>query len=147
VAQLFSLGITTRMTESQTIAWILLCVPDKPGTLQNIIAMADAINHAIPTHRELQTSLGWLQARGLVSKQGRCYSVTEIGSQLLSRLRSPNRPMMKTWDLVSAELQKMIGSPAPLDDVTPEETDSAYQAYKTEAWKIIESWKKGGRDA
>ena len=77
-------GITTRMTESRIFAWILLSVPERPGTLQDIIAMADGINHAIPTHRELQVSLGWLRARGLVRKEGRRFGTTEAGLQLLA---------------------------------------------------------------
>ena len=97
------------MTESQTFAWILLSVPESPGTLQDIIAMADGINHPIPSDRKLQTSLGWLQARGLVQKDGKRFCITKAGSQLLARLRTPGRTMMKTWDLVAQALESLRG--------------------------------------
>jgi hypothetical protein len=134
-----------RMTEGQIHAWILLSVPDDPGTLQDIIAMADGINHAIPSHHELQTSLGWLQARGLVRKDGRRFGLTEAGSQLLSRLRSPGRPPMQTWDLLAAELEAMTGAPALADDLTLEETTRAYRDYKRDFWQRYRELKK--RDA
>jgi hypothetical protein len=135
------------MTESQTFAWILLSVPESPGTLQDIIAMADGINHAIPSHRELQTSLGWLQARGLVRKEGRRFCTTDAGSQLLARFRTQSRTMMKTWDLVAAELESLRGEPTAPEDITLEETTSAYNSYKKAFWKAYRELERRDRDA
>lgn len=135
------------MTESQTFAWILLSVPDSPGTLQDIIAMADGINHAIPSHHELQTSLGWLQARGLVRKDGRRFCTTDSGSQLLARLRRPGQTMMKTWDLVGAELETLRGEAAAPEDITLAETTSAYNSYKKAFWKAYRELERRDRDA
>ena len=64
------------MNQSKTIAWILLSVRASPSMLQDIIAVADAINQAIPSHQELQTSLGWLRAQGLISKNDRRYKAS-----------------------------------------------------------------------
>ena len=135
------------MTERQTFAWILLPVPNNPGTLQDIIAMADGINHAIPSHQELTTSLGWLQARGLVRKHGRRFCTTDAGSQLLARLRSPGRTMMKTWDKVSQELESLGGEPAAPADITLAETTSAYNDYKKASWKAYRELERRDRDA
>jgi hypothetical protein len=137
------------MTESQIFAWILLSVPEDTGTLQDIIAMADGINHAIPSQHELQTSLGWLQARGLVRKDGRRFGLTETGSQLLSRLRSSARPMMQTWAVVTAELEAITGAPALPDDLTPEEIARAYRDYKRDFWRLYRELKdrEKGSDA
>ena len=118
------------MTDSETFAWILLSVPERGGKLQDLIAMADGINHAIPTHRELQTSLGWLKSYGFVVKEGRNFLLTELGTDLLARARSAKQTMMRTWERVTAELDSLAGEEAPPDDVTVEEAKRAYEAYR-----------------
>jgi hypothetical protein len=118
-------------SESQnTHAWILLCVSEKGSTLERIIAVADAINHAIPTHKELQTSLGWLLSRGMVYRRERQFALTDAGSKLLAAARRPGRSLYETWDEVSAKLQTMIGATAPLADISRDEIQEAYDAYK-----------------
>ncbi len=118
------------MTDSETFAWILLSVPERGGKLQDLIVMADAINHAIPTHRELQRSLGWLKSHGFVVKEGRNFLLTELGTDLLARAKSTKQTMMRTWDMVTAELDSLAGEEAPPDDVTVQETKLAYEAYR-----------------
>jgi predicted transcriptional regulator len=70
------------MTVAQVYAWIFLAMQEQPRSLKDIVGVADAINHAIPNHRELQGALGWLVDRGLVRKEGKRYSLTEKGSAL-----------------------------------------------------------------
>ena len=101
--------------------------------------MADAINHAIPTHRELQRSLGWLKARGFLVKEGRTFHLTEQGSELVARVRRANRTMMGTWDAMAAELHNLIGDEAPPDDITVEETDRAFNEYSKDFWEEYRS--------
>jgi DNA-binding PadR family transcriptional regulator len=135
------------MTEGQTIAWILLSVPESPGTLQDIIAMADAINHAIPSHQELQTSLGWLLSRDLIGKSNQKYALTEAGSQLLSETRGRHRYVMKIWDLVADRLETMPGPESHQDDITAEDTARAYLAYKKDFRRRYEGSNKRDSDA
>ena len=135
------------MKQSTTIAWILLSVRASPSTLQDIIAVADAINHAIPSHQELQTSLGWLRAQGLISKTEQQYTLTETGGLLLSDAQGRHRQIMKIWDLVADEIEKLPMSDIPLDDITQEETDSAYQAYQKDFWRRYEASNKEDSDA
>jgi hypothetical protein len=118
------------MTDNKTFAWILLSVPERGVKLQDLIAMADGINHAIPIHRELQRSLGWLKSYGFVVKEGRNFLLTELGADLLARVRSANQTMMRTWEMVTAELDSLAGDEAPPDDVTVEEAKLAYEAYR-----------------
>ena len=138
------LHITNPITKSKTIAWIFMCVHDKPSALQKIIGNADCIDHAIPSLEELQVSLGWLLTKGLIRKDGRCYLLTETGSQLRSRLWNTKHSLLKTRGVISAELQTMmdfqamIGSRIPLENITQEEMDAAYQANKTEFWNAFE---------
>ena len=135
------------MTESQTIAWILLSVPESPGTLQDIIAIADGINHAIPSHEELQTSLGWLLSRDLVGKSNHRYALTKPGSQLLSETRGRHRSVMKIWDLVADRLETMLGADRHQDDITAEDTARAYLAYKKDFWRRYEASNRKDSDA
>jgi hypothetical protein len=47
------------MTDARTFAWILLSVRQQGSTRREISEMADAIDHAVPTHREMEASLRW----------------------------------------------------------------------------------------
>jgi hypothetical protein len=123
------------MTETETFAWILLSVPDSPGTLQDIIATADCMFRAIPTHRELRTSLGWLKARGLVRKSRRRFCTTDAGSQLVARLSRPHRPILKIWELVTQELEPLGEEPAAPENISLDETERACKGYHKAFWK------------
>jgi hypothetical protein len=98
------------MADAQTFSWILLSVSEQGSTRRQISEMADAINHAVPTHWELETSLNWLQEHGLVCGDGSHFSLTSTGSALLSGLRSPTRPIMQTWHAVEHALEEMSSS-------------------------------------
>jgi hypothetical protein len=116
------------MTVAQVYAWIFLSVREPPGSLQDILGVADAINHAIPSHRELQVALGWLVDQGLVRKKGRRYALTEEGSAL--HARCSKRTIMASLEAVAARFSPMLGPVAPPDDVTEGEVDSAYKGYR-----------------
>lgn len=117
-----------RVTKAQTHAWLFLSVPDEPAPLQDVIAAADGINHAIPTDRELQVSLGWLRAQGLVKKVGRKYSRTPAGVAV--RAACSAKTIMKTWDTVAARFAATSAFSAPEDDVSSPEIATAYEGYK-----------------
>lgn len=57
------------MNISQTYAWIFLSIPAEPARLQQVIATADAINHAIPTHKEF-TNKFWMADTARLSAEG-----------------------------------------------------------------------------
>jgi hypothetical protein len=90
--------------EARTYAWIFLSVSEQPAPLTDIIAMADGINHAIPTHSELQKSFRWLQEHDLVRKDGKRYSLTVAGIALRDRASSPT--IMKTWENVAEHFRR-----------------------------------------
>ena len=96
------------MDDAQTRSWIFLAVPEQPASLTDIITMADAINHAIPTQQELRQSFDWLEAHGLVSRAGRRYSLTESGVALRRRASSPK--IMATWENVAEEFRRVATS-------------------------------------
>lgn len=130
------------MTESQVFSWILLSVPHRLGTLQEIIARADGINHAIPSHDELRSSLGWLMARGLILQDQNRYCTTDLGADLVARFWLYGQTQMKTWDLLAAEIELLRGEPVAPVDITVEETRSAYNSYNKAFWKAVREEKK-----
>src|SRR5688572_19592633 len=62
------------MTKNQTTSWIFLATAiasqTEPADFSSISDIADGINHAIPTHKELQSSLNWMARTGLVTNTG-----------------------------------------------------------------------------
>jgi hypothetical protein len=120
------------MSEARTRAWIFLSVNEAPCTLQDIIGTADAINHAIPSHSELQTSLGWLNQQDLVHKEGKKYSLTKLGGALRQRVSA--QTILKTWDNATELLSSIDGGSRADEDVTPQEVSKAYQGYKKWFW-------------
>ncbi|MEP7322551.1 MAG: hypothetical protein ABI761_11560 [Saprospiraceae bacterium] len=98
------------MTDNQTISLIFLSIAlgsqTGPVDFSSISNIADGINHAIPTHTELQTSLAWLTNNGLVIKIGSKYSLTEKG-KLDYEESSKNIPaVLRLWESVETVLKK-----------------------------------------
>lgn len=96
------------MTDAQTFSWILLSVYEQGCTRRQISETADAINHAVPTHHEMETSLRWLQERGFVLEDGGRFALTDTGAAFLARFRSPTRPIMQTWHSLGDAIQSML---------------------------------------
>jgi|GEM_PF-1554257 hypothetical protein len=69
--------------QEQTFAWIFLAIALASGTeptdINGISIVADGINHAVPTQKELQTSVSWLSKQGLIVKQAKTYLLTSEG--------------------------------------------------------------------
>jgi hypothetical protein len=122
------------MTDPQIFAWILISVTDRGGTLQDLIAQADAIMHTIPSDAELQKGLGWLIHCRLVQIQESRYLLTSGGRDLLGRVRMPMQRTMELWQATVAELSRFDGVGAPLHNLNPLDVRKAYAAYQKEFW-------------
>jgi len=98
------------MTEGQTISWIFLATAmasqTKPADHNSISSIADGINHAVPTHKELQTSLTWLTTNNLVTKTGTKYRLTEKGQLDYDLASRQTSTLMKIWDNLDTVLKK-----------------------------------------
>lgn len=98
------------MTEDQTISWIFLATAiasqTEPTDFNSISNIADGINHAIPTHKELQSSLTWLMSIGLVTKTGSKYSLTEKGKADYDMASQQTSTLLKIWDNIEAVLKR-----------------------------------------
>ena len=98
------------MTKEQTTSWIFLATAiasqTEPADYDSISKIADGINHAVPTHKELQTSLTWLTTNNLVTKTGTKYSLTEKGQLDFDSASRQTSILMKIWDNLDTILKK-----------------------------------------
>ncbi|MCI0647281.1 MAG: hypothetical protein L0332_21745 [Chloroflexi bacterium] len=73
-------------------AWMLLALlynrENPSGRLENIIAMADFINHAIPTLEEMHGALNRLAAGGLITRRRDSFTVSEKAVELFSKVEA-----------------------------------------------------------
>ncbi|MEQ9219936.1 MAG: hypothetical protein RLO17_17910 [Cyclobacteriaceae bacterium] len=98
------------MNESNIISWIFLSVAmaseQEPANFESISQIADGINHAVPTHKELQTSLGWLTKNGLVERSGKKYQLTNSGTELIEQAKfRTNKTILSIWDELTKEIE------------------------------------------
>jgi hypothetical protein len=100
------------MTDKQTISWIFLSTAiasqKEPADFASISNIADGINHAIPTQRELQTSLTWLTQNDLIIKIGNKYSLTEKGKLDYEESSKNIGTVLKIWENVETRLNRYV---------------------------------------
>jgi hypothetical protein len=100
------------MTDGQTISWIFLSTAiaseKEPADFASISNIADGINHAIPTHKELQTSLTWLTQNGLLTKIGNKYTLTENGKLDYAEASKNTGTVLKIWENVATRLNRSV---------------------------------------
>jgi hypothetical protein len=95
--------------EKRIIAWIYLSVSiasqTEPADFNGISMIADGINHAVPTHKELQDSTSWLMKKGLIKKVGKKYTLTEKGKQDYSDAQVETKTLLKMWDNLEKKIK------------------------------------------
>ena len=88
--------------EKRIIAWIYLALSmaceSEPADLNEISMIADGINHAVPTQKELQNSTSWLMNKGLINKLGKKYTLTEKGKEDYTTAQKETKTLLKIWD-------------------------------------------------
>ena len=99
------------MTEARTYAWIFYATAasrnEDGATRGEIESVADGINHAFPTQKEMDESLKWAEAQNLIRSEGKTVFVTEGGSQLASQHTSQPGGVMKVWERYTRAFEKM----------------------------------------
>ncbi len=87
-----------------TNSWIFLAVAmassESATTINGIIGIADGINHAVPTQKELQNAVGWLLKQELISKEGKKYQLTDKGLVLFKEGDAKSNLVFGTWDFL-----------------------------------------------
>ena len=90
------------MSNEKVYSWIFLAIglasSETPAKINGIIGVADGINHAVPTHKELQKSFSWLLKHKLIQKEGKHYSLTLEGLMLFKKASEMSDNLFQNWD-------------------------------------------------
>ena len=99
------------MKEEQTYSWIFLATAlasqTEPADFNGISMVADGINHSVPTHKEIQTSISWLSLHGLISKQRKKYSLTSKGHTEYEKASGKTKTLFKIWENLEEQIKNM----------------------------------------
>jgi hypothetical protein len=111
-------------------SWVLMGLAETPLPLVRVIGAMDALNHAIPTHEELDGGLRRLMAAGLATVEGDRPVLTAAGAEFVTRAAGGTKVWTTAWRRVEAAL---AGLPLPqtmpdwrLDGATYQEALSGY---------------------
>lgn len=95
--------------EKRTIAWIYLATAiaseTEPADFNGISMIADGINHAVPTQKELQNSTSWLMSKSLIAKVGKKYKLTEKGKEDYATAQEDTKTLLKMWDNLEKKIK------------------------------------------
>lgn len=128
------------MTSERINSWMFLAVAmsmnESAASLSDIIGTADVINHAIPTHSELQTAFGWMSKQGLLSKEDQKYRLTQEGLALYREASSQSNRTFEIWHFLKERFSG-LNTDAEVDPLTSEEVDAVSRKYTNEIWKQL----------
>ena len=102
----FGFGLTKLTKASVKHSWILLSIPSRGAAIKEIIMRAVFLNNGAPTEDDLQESLRWLSAAGLISAEGELYRPTSAGEQLVHD-EWRRESMLDTWSAIGHRIEKM----------------------------------------
>jgi hypothetical protein len=101
-------GVREVMDEPRTLAWIMYAIAlasqKEPANFAAISEIADGINHAVPTHKELQTSIRWLQANGMAQKHASGYILSNQGLEVMASIRQRHSTASQVWSALTMAL-------------------------------------------
>ncbi len=97
------------MTEAQTNSWIFLAIAmssqEEPSDLKSISVIADRINHAVPTQRELKSSFDWLSSNGYIQNVNSKYSLTKKGMIHYKSASLHSNLLLNIWKNLERQLK------------------------------------------
>lgn len=98
------------MDNSTTISWIFLSIAlssDKsPVDFKGISQVADGINHAVPSHKEIQNSVSWLLRKDFILKIGNKYSLSDLGKNILIDSEKNTKTVLNIWKNIDNKISK-----------------------------------------
>jgi predicted transcriptional regulator len=99
------------MKSEETISWIFLATAlasqNEPTNLDGISMIADGINHAVPTKKELTYSLTWLSDQNLVVKSENKYELSNNGKKMFTKLSGKDDSLMIIWNRIEKEIKNV----------------------------------------
>ncbi len=95
------------MSNEKTNSWIFLAAGmssnGSPISYKDILLIADGINHAVPMHKELQDAFRWLLNHKLLRKEGKKYSITDEGIELLEQASAKSNLIFGQWNYIEEQ--------------------------------------------
>lgn len=99
------------MTLAQTYAWIFYAIGlashKEAVNYAKIAIMADGINHAVPTQKEMRLSLMWLESQNLIQKEGTKFKLNDAGSKLLQDASSSEKTTIGVWKFLQKDFSEI----------------------------------------
>jgi hypothetical protein len=99
------------MSENETISWIFLAIAfasqEEPIDFNGISMVADGINHAVPTQKEMKTSIEWLLNNKLIAKTGKKYSLTDNGLEMVNKSKLNEKGALHIWKNLEQLIQNI----------------------------------------
>ena len=115
-------------------AWLFtaLSVTHRPARLEDLIATADWINHAIPTTAELNHGLNRLHAAGLVEISSEALRPSPAGADLYEKISAGRRSILGIVDHIHRALRRdyTLQTIPERFAYTDAEVHTAYEAYR-----------------
>ena len=126
-------------------AWIFLSINNIEGgtSLEDLIAKADWINHAIPSEEEVEGAVNRLSKAGLVRFQNAKFIFSDSGKELYEYVYSKKGSMLTLWDKLEKLLNKSSFPTLEIEDfeISTSELQRAYQTYHKRFWKTYNEMK------
>jgi predicted transcriptional regulator len=99
------------MRDTKTTSWIFLSIAmasqNGPASISDITTIADGINHSVPTHIELQSSIKYLINNRMLIIESRKYSLTSLGIDIFNDAKKRSNTIFIIWDLLDAKLSAL----------------------------------------
>jgi predicted transcriptional regulator len=70
--------------------------------------IADGINRAVPTDKELRSCISWLLDKGFVKGDQNKYSLTESGRKLIGNAETKHDAVFKIWKYLEKDISKLV---------------------------------------
>ena len=100
------------MDTEQYISWIFLSIASgsqiQPVDFKGISMIADGINHAVPTHKELQTSIAWLTKHELIRQYGKKYDLSDKGKTVFAQASENTTTYFQRWEKLEKRFKELV---------------------------------------
>lgn len=100
------------MDKKVEVSWIFMAIgyasQTQPADFAAISKVADGINHAVPSHKELQGSISLLLEKSLIEKQAKKYILSKSGLSLLESARHNSKTVFEVWKELENEFEHIL---------------------------------------
>lgn len=126
-------------------AWIFLSLNkiEEGTSLEDLIAKADWINHAIPTEEEVEGAITRLSKAGLVHFRSAKFFLTDSGKELYEYIYGKRGSMLTLWGKLEKHLNKSDFPFLNIEDfkLSAGELQITYEKYRKRFWKTSHEMK------